>query len=1129
MQKNAIGRGIPMPGHSMIVSCDEVPGLWLQFPLPLTKIMLVMKLTIILLTAFLLQVRAASTAQSITLTMKDAPLKKVFAAIKKQSGYVVFYNQDILTDTKPVSVTAYNTPLKELLETILKDQPITFLITEKTIILSRKVTQPPAHISPSLDVTPVEATRMLVRGSVTDSAGVPLVGASVKIKGTFIGTTTNGAGHFQINAKPDDILVVSYMGYETREVKTGNYVIMALRQSHSRLDEVQILAYGTTTRRLSTGTITTIKAEEIARTPVVNVLEALKGRVPGMFIEQRTGQPGTPIDVTIRGKSTVLSSTQPLYIVDGVPYPSGGLPFIYGSNIPLIQKGGSALDYLNPAMIESIDVLTDADATAIYGSRGGYGVVLITTKKGKGGKPQLNINAQTGVTMRGQSPNLLNLDQYLMLRREAFKNDNATPGPGDFDLNGTWPIDRNTNWQDLVAGASGQTSLVNVSYGGGQGKINYLIGGNYNLQESIQRNTGTYKSGGLNFNLNTTSPGGKLYLSLSGAYTSTMNDMLPVDYSNAILMAPNAPPIFLPDGNLNWEPGASADRFVDFKSITKNQTNNLLSTTEFKYMPIKGLTIRAVIGFNMLTGRQNLAYPSAYFNPATNYITQASLNLYTVRTWNLDPNVSYQFGLGHKGRVTATVGTTLVDKLSYNQSTRGSDFLSDDLLYNPTFAAAGTIITSYNQTPGRSLSYFSILNYNWADKYLLNLNGRYDGSTKFGPDRRFGKFGSIGAAWIVSSENWFKGLLPVINFAKVRGSIGRTGGDAIPEYSYLNTYTNGTAYQGNVSLLPTKLSNADLHWERILKKELALSLEFLNGRIGLDVSYYKNRSENQLVGLPLSSTTGFSQLPINSGAVIVNRGYDLTLNTTNIRSKNFNWKTTFVISINKNILESYPSNQTLTNINLVVGKSVQTVKAYEYAGVDPETGYYTFYKDGVKGQWNFLSGTPLNEPKDMTAVIDLAPKYFGSLMNTISYKGLSLNFLITFVDRIGRNEQGSQITSAGMFNVNAADYSLRRWQKPGDQTDVQRVTQSFIGLLQSLNYVKSTGAYSSARFARLSSLNINYNLPSSLLKKYVSNVSIYVSGTNLLTISKYKGLDPDNLGAGMAPLKKFTAGLNISL
>ncbi|WP_158286664.1 SusC/RagA family TonB-linked outer membrane protein [Chitinophaga sp. S165] len=1088
-----------------------------------------MKLTIILLIFFLLQVRASSRAQSITLTMKDAPLKKVFAAIKKQSDYVVFYNQDVLTDTKPVSVTAYNTPLKELLEMILKDQPITFLIREKTIILSRKVVQPPVQLSPSLEVTPVEATRLLVKGIVTDTTGEPLVGASVKIKGTLNGTTTNGVGRFQIDAKPDDVLIISYMGYESREVKPGTYVIMALKPSHSRLDEVQVLAYGITTRRLSTGTISTIKAEEIARNPVVNVLEALKGRVPGMFIEQRTGQPGTPIDVTIRGKSTVLTSTQPLYIVDGVPYPSGGLPFIYASNTNLLLKGGNALDYLNPAMIESIDVLTDADATAIYGSRGGYGVVLITTKKGKGGKPVLNINAQTGVSVRGQSPRLLNLDQYLMLRREAFKNDNATPGPGDLDLNGTWPLDRNTNWMDIVAGASGKTSMFNVSYSGGVGNVNYLLAGNYNEQQSIQRNTGAYKSGGVNLNLNTTSPSGKVYLSLSGAYTSTLNDMLPVDFTNAVLLAPNAPPIFLPDGNLNWEPGASGNDFKDFKSITRNQTNNLISTTEFKYMPVKGLTFRAVVGFNMLTGRQNLGYPSTYFDPSTNYITRGSLNLYTVRTWNLDPNINYQFRLGRSGKLTATVGSTLVNKLSYNQSTNGFDFLSDDLLVNPTFSAVNNLTTSYTQTPGRSLSYFSIVNYNWADKYILNLNGRYDGSSKFGPRHRYGKFGSIGAAWIISSENWFKGVLPVVNFAKVRGSIGRTGGDAIPEYSYLNTFSNGTAYQGGVSLFPTKLYNPDLHWERILKKELALSVEFLNGRIGLDVAHYKNRSENQLVALPVASTTGSTGLPINSGAVIVNRGYDITLNTTNIRSRNFTWKSTITFSVNKNTLVAYPTGQVLTNINLVVGKSVQTIKVFDYAGVDPENGYYAFYKDGVKGQWNFASGGALRDPKDRTALMDLAPKYFGSMLNTVSYKGLSVNFVITFVDRIGRNMQGSQSLSAGVFNVNPSEYALNRWQKPGDQTNVQRASQSLIAALQQYNFFNSSGAYSSTRFARLSSLNINYNLPSSLFKKRIGNLSIFASGTNLLTISKYKDLDPDNLGAGMAPLKKFTAGLNITL
>ncbi|KAA2238978.1 SusC/RagA family TonB-linked outer membrane protein [Chitinophaga agrisoli] len=1102
MQKNAIGGGMPVRKLAMI------------------------------LTAVLLLVCASSSAQTITLSVKDAPLKQVLVTIKQQSGYLVFYNQDVLTDAKPVSVTARNVPLNDALDLVLKNQPVSFLIRGKMIILSRK-TPLPATPAPDLGANPAANPTQHLIGLVRDAAGVPLAGASVMVKGTQKGAATNAKGEFRIEANPDDILSISHIGYETREVRAGNVLFIVLQPSSSRLDEVQVFAYGTTTRRLSTGNISTIKAEEIARNPVVNVLEALKGRIPGMFVQQQTGQPGTPIDVTIRGKSTLTGNGQPLYIVDGVPYPSGQLPFSYpsvNSTTPnFVLRGGNALDYLNPAMIESIDVLTDADATAIYGSRGGYGVILITTKKGKAGKPQLNINAQTGVSVRGRSPRLMTLDQYLMIRREAFKNDEATPGPTDLDLNGTWPLNRNTDWKKLSAGAFGQTSLLNATYSGGAGRINYLIGGNYNVQQSIQRSTGAFKSGGLNFNLNSTSPGGKVYFSLSGSYTATLNDMLSVDYTNATLMAPNAPNPFLPDGNINWEPGANGESFAAFKMINKNQSNNLTSTAEFKYMPITGLTIRTVIGFNMLSGRQNIAYPSAYYDPATNFITKGNLNLYNVRTWNLDPNINYQFGLGSKGRLSATAGFTLVDKVSYNQSTDGNGFLSDDVIYNPTFTGADNLQTVYTQVPARNLSYFGILNYNWDNKYIINLNGRYDGSTKFGPDYRFGKFGSIGAAWIMSSEKWFNGLLPVISFAKIRGSIGIVGGDAINEYSYLNTYSNASAYQGNVALSPNRLANPALHWERMLKRELAANLEFLNGRIGLDLAYYNNRSENQLVGLPLPSTTGSETVNINSSAVIVNSGYELSLNTTNIKSRNFSWRSNFTISINRNILQSYPASQVLTSNNYVVGKSIQGIKLYDYAGVDPETGYYTFYKDGVKGQWDLFSPTPLDQIKDKTAFVDLSPKYFGSLVNTLSYKGLSASFVFTFTNRMGHNYLGSQTYPAGIFNYNMSETYLQRWQKPGDITDVQRASQRFTAVLLQSNFVSSTGAYSRALYARLANVNINYNLPASLFKKYVSSVSIYASGQNLLTISQYKDLDPENLGVGMAPLSKFTAGLNITL
>ncbi|HEU4553877.1 MAG TPA: SusC/RagA family TonB-linked outer membrane protein [Chitinophaga sp.] len=1090
-----------------------------------------MKLAILLMTAACLQLHATGVAQQITLSGRELPARQVFNEIEKQTGYVVFATKNAMAAMKPVTVAAKQMPLKDFLQQVFRGQPLNFLVKGQTIVLVPKTSPPPAPVQ-----TLPEAPRfMTIRGMIRDTTGQELVGASVRVKGTTKGTVTDAKGLFSIEANRGDILEVSFIGYEPKEIKitNGNLLYIILHHSHSLLDETQVIAYGTTTRRLSTGNITTIKAAEIAKNPVVNVLSALQGRVPGMFIQQMSGQPGYPYEVTIRGRSSLAASTQPLYVVDGVPYPNGKLPFIYpGSEVGGFNnnlQGGNVLDYLPPAMIESIDVLTDADATAIYGSRGGYGVVLITTKKGKAGKPMLNISAQTGVTVRGRSPELLSLQDYLMIRREALKNDGVEPGSTDFDVNGTWPEDRYTDWQKFAAGSNSQTTMLNATYSGGTGSVNYLVGGNYNVLQSVQRNTGANKTGGMNFNINTTTPGKKVFASLSGSFSSTVNNLLPIDFTGGALQAPNAPPVFNPDGSINWEPSRSNAKFAAFKMINRNQTNNLVFTGDFKYMPLKGLTLRATIGYNNISGRQNIGYPSTFFDPSTHQPTKAELNLYTSRVWNIDPNISYQVNLGSRGRLSATTGMTLVDRLEYSQNTTGTDFLSDDLLYNPTFTSANNITTTYNQVPGRTLSYFGILHYDWDNKYIINLNGRYDGSTKFGPRNRYGKFGSVGAAWIFSSESWFSSLLPVIGFAKLRGSIGVSGGDAINDYAYLNTYSSYTSYMNGVSLIPNLLANPDLHWESMLKREIALSLQLFKGRLGIDATYYNNRSSNQLVNQPLATVTGTNSIPANWPAVISNTGYELTLNTTNIQRKNFSWRSTFIISANRNILKSYPESQIPTSENYVLGKSTQGIKLFDYAGVDPETGYYTFYKNGEKGMWNFLSGGALDKLKDKTAFRDLAPKYFGSLVNSFTYKTVTLSFVFTYTSRTGKNFLGSQNLPFGIFNINPSSVVLKRWQKPGDIAPVQRVSQALTAALQQNNFNFSTGAYEDATYARLSNLNINYTLPPRWFHNRISNLSIFMSGQNLLTISKYKDLDPENLGAGLAPLRTFSAGFNVNL
>ena len=1094
-----------------------------------------MKLTTLIILIGFLHVSAATYGQRININAHDITIEKLFKELKKQTGYSFLYKSGILKDQPTINVEISDATITDVLDKFLKNRPLDYLIIDKNIVIRRKANAPVQENGPILYV-----------GKVLNEDKKPLAGVTIKIKGAQIGqTVTNERGEFSIFVIAEDaVLQFSYIGYESQEISAKNLknpLLIVLKASLSNLDQVQVTAYGTTTKRLNTGNITTVSGKEIAENPVPNVLQALQGRVPGLFIQQMTGQAASPYSINIRGQNSLQSvangANQPLIIVDGVQYPGGKLPLqTFGQNLSIV--GSDALNYLDPQSIASVDVLKDADATAIYGSRGAYGVILITTKRGQPGEAKLTLNNYTGVSVRGTTPKLLNLQQYLDMRREAFKNDNATPGPNDFDVNGTWPQDRSTDFQHVLTGSHAITSSTNATYSGGAGNISYLIGGNYNVQNNVERNAGDNKSVGLNFNLNSTSKNGKFSITLVNSYSSTINTEAPVDFSfltsQSAIGAPNAPSFTNPDGSLNWN-DYPQNPLAALNQIHKNVTNNLTSSTQLKYKPVNGLTLNASFNYNKIFGREQLIQPSSFFNPNTTFSTNSDLNLYDQSTWTFEPNANYTRKLGAKGTLSVTAGGTLQGYSGSYDITYGSNFISDALLYDPTSAQKNSISTSYNQTLRRYLGYFGIINYNWDNKYIIDLNGRRDGSSKFGINNQFGSFGSVGAAWIISEESWFKNSLPFISFAKLRGSYGTVGGDGIADYLTLNTYTKANTYETNLGLAPTGLANPYLQWEKDLKKEIGLNLEFLKGAISFEGDYYDTRVSNQLTPQFLSSVTGFTSITLNRDAVIHSYGFEFVLTTHNIQSKNFSWTTVINGTVPKSILVSFPGLATVGNTNLVIGKSVNGVREYKYAGVNPQTGTYNFItRNGALTDGSPFSGLPaLNQSLDKTQFIDLNPKFYGGITNSFRYKNFSLDVLISITDRMGRNSLGQETFPPGLFagsGFNPTTAVLKRWQKPGDITNVAKFSQSIFSFFPYGTFEQSAGAYSNATYGRLQNLNLSYVFPASIAKRAgLSALKIYVQGQNLFTVSKYGDLDPENLGAGMAPLLIITGGITLTL
>jgi len=884
--------------------------------------------------------------------------------------------------------------------------------------------------------------------------------------------------------------------------------------------------------------VTTITAKEIEKNPVNNVLEAIQGKVPGLFIQQVTGQPGGAFTRRLRGSTNLNNKGNPippLIIVDGVRYPTGALP-LYGDNnygTGNFLQGGNGLNYINPNDIASIDVLKDADATAIYGSSGAYGVILITTKKARPAAPTLSANIYTGVSVKGEVPKLLNTEQYIMLRKEAVKNDGGTIGSPDLDINGTWPADRYHDWRKVYMGASAQSTNANLSYSGGARNTTYVIGGSLQDNGNIQRHKGSFRNGSLRFSLNTTTADNKFNMSLSGNWTSSKSDMVPYDFSQSLALdAPNAPPALLPNGTIDWA-GAGDDplgpsSFANFNRTYNNLTNNLLANATLEYKPVKGVTLRSVFGYNEMMSKELIGYPTTTMAPTNQQAAQSTVSVfhhYDIRTITVSPYAAYERSLW-KGDLSIKAGGEITDRVTYQDEIKGTGFASDALLSNPM--AADNTTSDYAQTPFRGLGFYGIVKYVWDHKYIIDLNGRRDGSTKFGRNHRFGNFGSIGVAWIFSEEKFIRDHVPFISFGKLRASTGVLGGDAIPDFRYLSTYTaiDGT-YDNKLGLAPGGLANPNLEWEKNRNKEVGLELSFFKERIFVEGNYYRNVTSNQLVGRPISSVTGFSVYTMNSDAVIRNSGWEMSLSTTNIKTKNFSWTTRWNISIPTSKLIKAPSmaNQ---NVNYAEGRPLTGVLLYKYAGINPATGVYSFTNaKGVTGDYYYEMSDD-----DKTEFVDLAPKYYGGFSNSFTYKQWSLDVFFSFTSRKGYNSLAQAGYLFGYFGINGTTDWLRRWQKPGDKTDMPKVsTNLFDGIFRQMYFTSSTGAYTNATYARLQNVSLRYHFDQRLLKKlHLGDLTVYLQGQNLLTISRFGGLDPENLSASVIPpLRVFTGGINLSL
>ncbi|WP_177230512.1 SusC/RagA family TonB-linked outer membrane protein [Chitinophaga sp. CF118] len=1104
-----------------------------------------MKLMAVLLLAGVLHVSATSLAQTVTYSARNVALEKAFAEIQRQTGYSFVYRIEWMKEAKKVDISVHNSSIQETLGQCFRNQPFSYEIIDRTVVLKLKEKAAPAPRN--IDEPVVSPPSLEISGQIIGEAG-PLGDVTVQVKRTGKGIISDASGRFTLRGlEAGDVLLISAIGHETREVQVKEipqkdnkgFLYLQLKAAVSKLDEVQVLAYGqSTTRRLSTGSISRVTGEEIAKQPVNNVLQALAGRVTGLSISQASGLAGGDVTFQVRGQNSVNTdpfTSAPLVIVDGVPYPNVPiiLPSVSGtgssrSSYNIIGPGGygNPLYSFNPNDIESVEILKDADATAIYGSRAGNGVMLITTKKGKQGKTKVEINVNTGIAINTRRVDLLTTPEYIALRKEAFKNSGISPTAISAPDLFTWDSTKTIDWQDRLLGNTAHTTDVNVSMSGGAGGTSFLISGNYHYENSIFPDRRGSEKAGVHYSLNHTANSGKFSIALTGMVNST-NTRLPTgSYGTyAYSMPPNFE-AFDAAGNLKWDWNGN-NPYAAIRTSYSNKTFSLTSNLSLRYNILPGLDAKASIGYTRVETDQQQLNPKSAANPGNTFFLSSNL-LSTNRSQslNFEPQLQYVRSIS-RGTLNVMAGATIMKTVAEMPfSVNAYNFSSDAYINN--IALAGTVSNNTTYNAFQYASFFGSTNFNWQNRYIVNGSFRRDGSSRFGSGHRYGNFGAIGAAWLFSNES-FADHLTFLSHGKLRGSIGWVGSDNVSggNYAYLPLYTNTSyGYNGTAGLVPSMLENPDFGWESTSKLEGALELGFLKNRVLATVAWYRNRTGNQLIGWPVSTQTGFSSYTANlNNAVVQNTGWEIELNTVNISNKHFRWTSSFNITIPNNKLLKFDGieNTAFASASspLQVGKPLNSNFAIPFLGLD-SMGRPQYADVNKNGKIDYFSGAAIYGKGDKVYIGKSYAGYYGGFTNTFSYRNWQLDFTLQYTGDLQKRNYLASISQPGlMYNVPRKAISDIR-AKGLDKAFIK--ASSTTDFFYYVNYANAS--YMDASFIRLTNAALSYNLSERPLKLlHLVGLRIYMQAQNLFVISNYHGFDPESGAVSVPPLLRVTAGL----
>lgn len=1009
-----------------------------------------------------------------------------------------------------------------------------------------------------------------ISGKVIDHEGLEVIGASVTIKGVSgVGTITDLDGKFtiQVNNPAKDVLVFSFIGLKTQEVKINNRSVInvTMKADAVMLEEVVAIGYATVKQKDLTGSVTSVKSEDLMKVPTSDVSQALAGRMAGVQVKQNDGEPGSSISIRVRGGISITQSNEPLYIIDGFP----------------TEDGMASLD---PAEIESIDILKDASATAIYGARGANGVVVITTKSGSQdeGKATVSFDTYIGVRKLAKKLDMLSTEEFVIADYErtlghASKEEDMLSWQnrygGFIDIHENYARRKGLDWQEETLGRTTLTQNYRVGVNGGNKSTKYSASYSYYDDEGAMVHSGSSKhnislslNSEINKKLSFTARASFDQRKIEGAGTAgngsgvdtnaRFNKMAQILQQRPIIglkgsdedLLNGNDPLYDEEGNVLVNPlmNAREEKIV-------REYRNLQINGGFTWKLLKHLTFRNTTGMRYQINRNASAYGDESLMGKRTSIyglirdtESGSFQTSNVLTYNFKKN---------KHRVTTMVGQEYISRWTRWMEASATHFPNDDIILEDMGLGTPGTVKSNENYDDILLSFFARANYDLADKYLFTATIRADGSSKFGDHNKWGYFPAVSAAWRMSEEAFIK-KLNIFSDLKLRMGYGLAGNNRIGSYQSLallgsvltavgNTHTPGYA--------PKQISNQNLKWEANKTFNLGLDIGFLNQRITISPEFYVNKSSNLLLNAKLPESSGYANMIINAGAT-KNIGVDLTVNTVNIAHKNWEWKTQLTFSHNKNTVEEltgesvqlyeakFGFNQNTHRI--AVGESLGQFYGYVTEGLyqvsdfdyNPQTKKYTLKKgipyhgnrNNIKpGMWKFKNVDNSNEiidENDKQVIGNATPIFYGGLNNTFSYKNFDLSIFLTYSYGNEVLNATKMITGrAGLSNKNALDVtnSHNRWMTINERgqivTDPEELTALNAGKTVAAYYDAEEGSYyvhswgvEDASFLKLSNITLGYNFPTKKIRKIgLSKLRLYFTGNNLATWTRYSGYDPE--------------------